>query len=1272
MFTVRPEDIQHFTDKQLVGLLRVLVYAEARKAGVALRNVDVPLQITIADGGQDATVRWEDGEASTDYFPGRDLVFQCKATDHGDAQWEREVWTKKTQRKTIKKKELSEAIAGVLDRGATYIGVTATPLVGTKANDRIAAIKKGITAAGGDPSKIKVHVYEGNTLAAWASQHPVAAIWVNEQRPGRELAGFHTLDQWGKRADLASPPFVATSDRTFTIGRDAANVINFSQLAARLVDDLTELRACARLWGASGIGKTRALYQALHETSGELKGLTVANFIFCDMREVSLQIWDVANHIAKERSAAVLVVDGCTAAEARRLNSIARTEHSQLRIVTIGADPLEGDTLCQLIRPNPAGLDTIRGILRAALPTAKNDEIDYLARLCDGFPRIAVLATQSYQRMDILKSADDVAEQIIDAARIDRDTVRALEGLSLFEELAPDDNPAGFDTIANSLVHMKGELMYENLVIAASHHLVSRSYGNMAAQPQPIADYLALRRLDYLRPSTVAKFLEDASDTHRDAMLRRWRQLARSRTLGDVVRGLLRTKFGTAAALLDEETGPYLAAFVHVATDTTGNELFFAITQMPIANLATVPVTDGLMDALRLLASRESSFVGAARMVLSLVAASSFEPSLPILQLLRQLFQVALAGTQANDRLRREALNLALEDNDPSMRRACVEALGAMLQTHVSRSGGFEPVGAEPYRREWYPADQATISAYFNWALERLLELWRTTPDLRPVIEDHVARDLRNLLGPASLAIIETFVNEVVAASGHWFEATKSIGDWLYFDRPAQADTFTGQVRAVYDATLPTEPVEQALLYSRFWAADIHDPDKRYADNAHDPDFEYSARCAAALAPSIAADPDQLARVITAMATEEMNAPYAFAEALAPYLPDPLDAFRRAVNALDASGTRTGMTFVRSLLSVIDRQLADQPDKVAELEAIANASPAFASSQMNLYTALRTTDERLARLTKQIRDGEIEPRQVVSISYGRGLAETGPTALADLVEALVERDDAGGGSAALEILSMVTHGWEKLSPEIIPLAKLAILAPSIAEDDDAGADNAEYVYERMIRLLATSGAIDDLFARAFALQIEQACRSGARRRARPSDALRAALATVIDAAPNEVWAVLAGFYEIGTRVERERLNGIVSANKLFAYDVSRTGAGALYQTPIELMLDWVKKDPDARIAFLVSFFPILVQQEQGWVWHPDLQRLADLYGASKAFQAALRVRIFPSSWGGSLNAHFTSFIAPLEAWEGNGPLSEWASGVLDAIKRALEDEFYSR
>src|SRR5690606_27725516 len=120
---------------QLVELLRVLLHAEARKAGVPLRNVDVPLQIAVADGGQDATVRWQDGADSTDYFPCRDLVFQCKATDHGAAQWKKEVWTKKSR--GAKVKVLSPAVMDVIARGGCYIGVTATPLVGTKPDDRV-------------------------------------------------------------------------------------------------------------------------------------------------------------------------------------------------------------------------------------------------------------------------------------------------------------------------------------------------------------------------------------------------------------------------------------------------------------------------------------------------------------------------------------------------------------------------------------------------------------------------------------------------------------------------------------------------------------------------------------------------------------------------------------------------------------------------------------------------------------------------------------------------------------------------------------------------------------------------------------------------------------------------------------------------------------------------------------------------------------------------------------------------------------------------------
>ncbi|MCW1432155.1 hypothetical protein [Novosphingobium sp. JCM 18896] len=1269
MFAVDPSEIQHLDGLQLVRLLRVLLYAEARKADVPLRNVDVPLQITIADGGQDAIVQWQDGEEATDYFPGRDVVFQCKATDHGDAQWKKEVWTKKSQRKRVK--VLNEAVAAVLERGGSYVGVTATPLVGSKADDRAAAIKEGIRAAGGDPAKLAaVQVYDGNKLAAWASSHPAVALWVKEQKAGVPFAGFATLDQWGKRADVAIPPFVGDASRAFSLGANRADLLDFTQLAGRLVDHLSAPRACARIWGASGIGKTRALHQALSTSMGALRDLAVANFIFCDFRDVSTRIWDVANQIKNEGSPAVLVVDACSWEDSRRLFELARAEGSQLRVITLGAEGRDQIADCLSIRPQPADLETIKGILANGLPKAAADEIDYIAQLCDGFPRIAVLVAGSYSKQGILKSADDVAQQIIQSAGLDRDTVRALECLSLFERLSPDADPKAFDSLAETLAHMTGGLMFERLVMASEQHLVGRNNDQMNARPRPIADYLAMRRLSYLRPSTVIDFLFDAAPTHRHAMLSRWRYLARSLTLIEVVRLILRGPFADAKVLLGDEAAPFLPSLVHVDPDATGTALYWSIMQMPLDELAHIPATSDLLDALRLLASRQSSFKPAAQMVLRLAAVADTEGSPPILDLLRQLFQVALAGTEADDRRRREALTDALDDDDPRIRRACVEALGAMLQTYISRSADFEQVGAEPYRAEWTPADQETIFSYFRWALERLLEVWRASPDQRERIEKHVADDLRNLLAPELLPTIETFAVEVVAAKGHWFEATKSVGDWLYFDRPDPPTDFAKAVRVLYDATLPIDPVEQVLLYSRFWTADIHDPDTRYAETVHELDFEYSSRRAKALAPAIAGDAVQLARVIVAMSSEELNGPGAFAEALAAHVADPLDAMTQAVTALDANGTRAGAGFVRALLAALDRRLTNDPVQTERLEAIANGSTVLAASPMNIYTALRVTDERLARLSAQVRAGEIAVAHVVPISYGRGLADVSTDALTDLIEALVDQVDEGGAWAALEILSMVTHEQKRLAPEIANLTKIVILSPAITNEIDGHLGNADYNHDRMIKLLSASGFIDGNFARSFALQIENACQSVGGKQGRPSDALRNALAIVVKHAPEEVWAVLAGFYEIGSRVERKRLDLIIAPTKPFASNASRVGAGPLFDTPINVMLDWVAQEPDGRIAFLVSFFPILTQVEDDWTWHPALQQLADSYGGSKQFRSALRSRIFPNSWSGSLNPHLAGFRAPLAAWAGESKLGDWASATLEAIDHSLQNEFH--
>lgn len=56
---------------------------------VELGNISVPLQITVADGGEDGRITWEGGKESTDYLPGRINVFQSKTTKMGEAAWRR-------------------------------------------------------------------------------------------------------------------------------------------------------------------------------------------------------------------------------------------------------------------------------------------------------------------------------------------------------------------------------------------------------------------------------------------------------------------------------------------------------------------------------------------------------------------------------------------------------------------------------------------------------------------------------------------------------------------------------------------------------------------------------------------------------------------------------------------------------------------------------------------------------------------------------------------------------------------------------------------------------------------------------------------------------------------------------------------------------------------------------------------------------------------------------------------------------------------------------
>jgi hypothetical protein len=1274
MFEIDPTEIEPLDGAQLVQLLRRLVHAEALDADVPLRGVTVPVQITIADGGEDARVSWSGGRTKTDYFPCRFVVFQCKARDGGDAKWKAEVWTKPSQKRGMAR-ELNSAVRLTLQKRGAYIGVTASALVGDVAKKRIEAIKTGIRDAGGDPDRLKsIELLDANKLAAWANRHPAVALWVKEQKAQMPLAGFSTLEQWGHRTDVAKPAYVDSANRRFLLKSGVGGELDFKQFATRVVDHLAEPGYAARITGPSGVGKTRALHRALTTAPGIVGAVTVISAIYCDYREVATKLFDAVNGLIKQRSATLFVIDECPYDVAIKLNNLAASTGSRLRVVTIDTNPRAVETPnCLLLSPDAADDDTITGIITAYLgKTASPTDAGYIAELCAGFPKIAVLAGQSYagEPHAVVRSADDVAERILARAGLtEREQLRALGSLALFDDLHPDAAAGEFDSVAEVFAGMSGDVMYEHLVTGGEHGLVGRYGTAMVVQPRPIATYLALKRLSHLRVSTLERFFDGASAALKASMQKRWRHLGRSPTLRQLTDKYL-NYYGPLSGenLLTAQGSAFIDAAVHVVPETASLALSYAIHQASLETLAErLGELEGVLNALQRLAFGRETFPGAARALFRVAASSDKVLSGRPNEIIQRLFSRELSGTEADAGARYFVLDEQIAGADPAMRPVCVEALiGTLSVRDFMRNGGFESLGDQPPRHDWSPADGEARVDFHRQGLKRLRVAWSDWPEHRDTIETALAEHLRQLLVAPLFEVVFELVTMIAATKGFWPGAAKAIGDWLYFERGDPKAEFPVKVRALYDRMFPSGLVDRVVLYCAFWPADIRDPDARYGDGVSDRDYEYSAREARKLAPEVAADPATLRQVVELLATREMHAPQAFAIALASCVTDPLWVLALALDALDAASTKVGSTFVRSLMAALEKAFPDQADALFEK---AKASATFAANRVELYYAVEKTEQRLVEVAAGVRDGTIAPSNTIGLSYGRGLEALPVAVIAILIDALIEGGSDEGPWAALEILSMVKHGADTLAGDEATLIRHAILAAVKGGGAPRGT-MAGHALKTLAELLGQADRIDEAFAEAFAEGLVLRCQSPHGGLYGGTEAYQTVLKLILRHAPAAAWRVITDFYLVASPAERDRLSRMVSEHRAYGEDRSFSSAGPMAVTPLEMALAWTDEDPARRVGFVVGYLPLLGDTvETAHTWSPQITTLAARYGEVGAFRSALAARLSRGAWMGSNDGEAKILKGPLQAWTKLDTLGPWANEQLTILERGLRTSF---
>ena len=123
-FEADANHIAQLDSLQLTQLMKRLLLAECRLVDIPLRATTVPLQITVADGGEDGRVDWSGGMDSTDFFPTRFCVFQSKAQNLTETSIAAEV-LKKPKKGPAK---LNAAVSEALSRQGAYIVFALTSL----------------------------------------------------------------------------------------------------------------------------------------------------------------------------------------------------------------------------------------------------------------------------------------------------------------------------------------------------------------------------------------------------------------------------------------------------------------------------------------------------------------------------------------------------------------------------------------------------------------------------------------------------------------------------------------------------------------------------------------------------------------------------------------------------------------------------------------------------------------------------------------------------------------------------------------------------------------------------------------------------------------------------------------------------------------------------------------------------------------------------------------------------------------------------------------
>ena len=364
IFTVTNEDLNRLNERTAVDFFRQLLWAEARRLGIGLSQINVSSRVNVPDGGVDATVDADLPAAGSDIIKSGQTCYQIKS-GQTFKPWQQSVIRKELFGSgTPARQNPGEGIRAFLDADGTYVLVcTGIDLVDSERRDARNHLNEYLKGCG-YPNP-QVEVWSQNNLIGFLQRFPSLSLQVN----GRGGTRFQTHQSWSQNGDMWVE---------FVPGQAQEDLISQIRDNLRQNDDTVHLRVL----GEPGIGKTRLVFEATR--AEDLTPLV----IYCTAARFRNSV--LMNELLRDDNhfAAVLVIDECDWSSSSNIWNELIHRGARLKLVTISNDYETRAGGITYHDTPPLDNEQIRRIIQKYM-SISDFQADRWAELCSGSPRVA-------------------------------------------------------------------------------------------------------------------------------------------------------------------------------------------------------------------------------------------------------------------------------------------------------------------------------------------------------------------------------------------------------------------------------------------------------------------------------------------------------------------------------------------------------------------------------------------------------------------------------------------------------------------------------------------------------------------------------------------------------------------------------------------------------------------------------------------------------------------------------------------------------------------